>query len=40
MVGYLGQPAGLIDADGWLHSGDLGRVDADGNVFVVDRSRT
>jgi acyl-CoA synthetase (AMP-forming)/AMP-acid ligase II len=28
---------GLIDADGWVHTGDAGRVDADGNVFVVDR---
>ena len=37
MSGYLRQPADLIDADGWLHSGDLGHVDADGNVFVVDR---
>ncbi|HEX5622459.1 MAG TPA: AMP-binding protein [Solirubrobacteraceae bacterium] len=27
----------LIDADGWVHTGDVGRVDADGNVFVVDR---
>jgi acyl-CoA synthetase (AMP-forming)/AMP-acid ligase II len=37
MRGYLRQPAGLIDADGWVHSGDLGHLDDDGNVFVVDR---
>jgi acyl-CoA synthetase (AMP-forming)/AMP-acid ligase II len=37
MRGYLRQPADLIDADGWVHTGDLGHVDADGNVFVVDR---
>jgi acyl-CoA synthetase (AMP-forming)/AMP-acid ligase II len=40
MAGYRNRPdatAALIDADGWVHTGDLGHVDADGNVFVVDR---
>ncbi|MFD9002778.1 4-coumarate--CoA ligase family protein [Streptomyces sp. NPDC059582] len=40
MKGYLGRPdatADMIDADGWLHTGDVGHVDADGWLFVVDR---
>lgn len=40
MKGYLGRPdatAALIDTDGWLHTGDVGHVDADGWLFVVDR---
>ncbi|MEU0008424.1 4-coumarate--CoA ligase family protein [Streptomyces sp. NPDC006314] len=40
MKGYLGRPdatAAMIDTDGWLHTGDVGRIDADGWLFVVDR---
>jgi acyl-CoA synthetase (AMP-forming)/AMP-acid ligase II len=40
MAGYLGRPeatAAMLDHDGWLRTGDLGLVDGDGNVVVVDR---
>ncbi|MGW5419134.1 4-coumarate--CoA ligase family protein [Streptomyces sp. NPDC003943] len=40
MKGYLGRPeatAAMVDADGWLHTGDIGRVDEDGWLYVVDR---
>jgi acyl-CoA synthetase (AMP-forming)/AMP-acid ligase II len=40
MAGYRNRPeatAAMVDPDGWLHSGDLGLVDAGGNVVIVDR---
>jgi 4-coumarate--CoA ligase len=40
MRGYLNNPAATaatIDPDGWLHTGDVAKVDADGHVFIVDR---
>jgi len=40
MLGYLGRPEetrATIDADGWLHTGDIGHADADGDFYVVDR---
>ena len=41
-VGYLGLPdltAELIDAGGWLHTGVIGSIDADGFVSVTDRKK-
>ncbi|MFC8521103.1 4-coumarate--CoA ligase family protein [Streptomyces sp. NPDC057257] len=40
MKGYFGRPEATdatVDAEGWLHTGDIGRVDEDGNWFIVDR---
>jgi long-chain acyl-CoA synthetase len=41
MLGYRNMPAETAKVlhDGWLHSGDMGRVDEDGYLYVVDRKK-
>ncbi|MGW3409696.1 AMP-dependent synthetase/ligase [Streptomyces sp. NPDC000888] len=42
MKGYRGDPARTaetIDCGGWIHTGDVGRVDADGYVTIIDRKK-
>ncbi len=42
MLGYYKNPeatAQVIDAEGWLHTGDLGIMDKEGNVFIKGRSK-
>jgi long-chain acyl-CoA synthetase len=42
MAGYWQRPeetAKVIDAEGWLHTGDMARMDAKGFFFIVDRKK-
>jgi len=41
MAGYLHNPEATAATvrDGWLHTGDVGYVDSDGYVFIVDRAK-
>ena len=39
--GYINRPEATADSitDGWLHTGDIARIDDDGFIFIVDRKK-
>ncbi len=42
MLGYLNDPeatAATLDGEGFLHTGDVGHLDADGYLYITDRKK-